>query len=149
MIEQVACKYKDVGFDAIYVSPLMRTMQTANIMNKYHNVKIFKDDRLIEIDQGVFTCRSKASLSPKELILKSKKDKSCGMEDWHSVMNRAKQFVEFLKNECQYKNVLVITHSIVATYIDYVLLDLKVDYTKNYDNFANAEIRLRFVEKNN
>lgn len=51
----MALKYKDTKFDIIFCSPLMRTIQTANIINKFHNVKIVKDERLIEIDQGIFT----------------------------------------------------------------------------------------------
>ena len=59
VVEEVALKQKDTKFDIIFCSPLMRTMQTANIMNQYHNVKILKDERLIEIEQGIFTRRKK------------------------------------------------------------------------------------------
>ena len=63
LVQELANKYKNIQFDVIFSSPLMRTMQTSNIMNKYHNVKIIKDERLIEIDQGVFTGRSKNDLT--------------------------------------------------------------------------------------
>ena len=53
--EQRALELQNVEFDVIFASPLMRTMQTANIINKYHNVKVVKDERLIEIHQGIFT----------------------------------------------------------------------------------------------
>ncbi|MBP3630184.1 MAG: histidine phosphatase family protein, partial [Clostridia bacterium] len=38
LVKIVAERYKNVQFDVIFASPLMRTMQTANIMNSYHNV---------------------------------------------------------------------------------------------------------------
>ena len=41
-------------------------MQSANIMNKYHQLKIIKDERIIEIDKGIFTGRKKASLTEEE-----------------------------------------------------------------------------------
>ena len=66
LTEEVALKYKNINFDIIFCSPLMRTVQTANIMNKYHNSKIVKDSRLIEIDQGIFTGRSKYDLTEEE-----------------------------------------------------------------------------------
>ena len=35
MVEQVAKEFKNVNFDVIFCSPLMRTVQTAKIMNKF------------------------------------------------------------------------------------------------------------------
>ena len=52
--EKQAVNFKNEKIDLIFASPLMRTMQTANIMNKYHGVKILKDNRIIEFDQGIF-----------------------------------------------------------------------------------------------
>ena len=42
LAELTAEKLKDKQIDIVYASPLMRTMQTANIVNKYHNAKIIK-----------------------------------------------------------------------------------------------------------
>ena len=50
LVEKVAKQNSALKIDVIFSSPLMRTMQTANIMNKYHNVPILKDERLTEID---------------------------------------------------------------------------------------------------
>ena len=66
LAQKQAEKFKNVKFDVIFSSPLMRTMQTANIMNAFHGVKIVKDERLTEIDQGIFTGRHKDSLSSEE-----------------------------------------------------------------------------------
>ncbi|MGN1208302.1 MAG: histidine phosphatase family protein, partial [Christensenellales bacterium] len=55
LAKERAKEYANTKFDVIVCSPLMRTVQTANIMNKFHNVKILKDERLLEIDQGYFT----------------------------------------------------------------------------------------------
>ena len=35
--------FKNTQIDLIITSPLMRSVQTSNIMNKHHNVKIIKD----------------------------------------------------------------------------------------------------------
>ena len=77
--EEVAKNYAEVEFDAIYVSPLMRTRQTASIMNAEHNVPIFQDARLLEIDQGIFAGRSKEGLTPEEKLLK----KTRGPGQWY------------------------------------------------------------------
>ena len=145
--EEVSKEKINTKFDVIYVSPLMRTMQTANIMNKYHNVKIIKDERLIEIEQGIFTGRLKSSLSTEELILKNQKSSDCGMESYDKVYNRVKDFLADIKENCKYQNVLIIAHNIIATFLDYIILNHKVDYTKreNLCNFDNNEIRLRVI----
>ncbi|MGN0961618.1 MAG: histidine phosphatase family protein [Christensenellales bacterium] len=142
LTREVAKQYKDYKFDIIYSSPLMRTMQTANIMNEYHKVKIVKDKRLIEIDQGIFTGRKKASLTDEEKKLKFAKDASCGMESYESVRDRSKDFLDFLKQNYDDKNVLIITHNANASIINCVIENIEINYhNRNLYNFKNAEIR--------
>jgi len=38
----------DVTFSCIYTSPLLRAVETAEIINEYHQVPIYKDDRIAE-----------------------------------------------------------------------------------------------------
>lgn len=71
---------KDIHFDYIFCSPLLRAVQTANIINKFYKCKIIKVDRLTDIDQGIFSGRYFDSLTKQELELKRAKDKSCGMK---------------------------------------------------------------------
>lgn len=42
--EQLAERLRDVTFDAIVSSPLQRTVQTANIINRFHNLDVKIDD---------------------------------------------------------------------------------------------------------
>ena len=143
LTKDVAEKYKNSNFDVIYCSPLMRTVQTANIMNKFHNVKVVKDKRLIEIDQGIFTGRSKHDLTKEEKNLKFARSKSCGMESYQSAYDRTKEFLIDIKNNCVFDSVLIITHNCNATFLEDLLLNVDVDF--NNDNhlrsFKNAEIK--------
>lgn len=143
LTEKVSKRYKDCKFDIIFCSPLMRTMQTANIMNRHHNVKIIKDNNLIEIDQGIFTGRNKEDLSKDEKRLKALRDESTGMETYASALDRARAFLSALRKNTKYKNVLVITHNVIASFLDDILNNVKVDF-KNPDHlghFKNAEIK--------
>lgn len=143
LTEKVSNRYKDCKFDIIFCSPLMRTIQTANIMNRPHNVKIIKDKNLVEIDQGIFTGRSKDDLSEDEKRLKALRDKSAGMETYASALDRARAFLSALRKNTKYKNVLVITHNVIASFLDDILNNVKIDF-KNPDhlgNFKNAEIK--------
>ena len=140
---KVASELKNINFDVIYCSPLFRTVQTANIMNKYHNKKIIKDQRLIEIDQGIFTGRAKNSLNECELILKEKRVSKAGMESYENCYLRAKDFVEFLKKQSKYENVLVISHNCTCSFIEDVLIGEKIDFSSDSfrRRFKNAQVK--------
>lgn len=140
--EQAANAFKDVKIDMIICSPLMRTVQTANIMNKYHKVKVIKDENLIEIDQGIFTGRSKNDLTEKEEEIKARRLKQAKMESYEDCYNRIKLFVKNLKAKYQYENVLIVTHWCCASFIDDIINNKKVDFNNHILNkFKNAEIR--------
>ncbi len=140
--QEVAKNIKDVALDVIFVSPLMRTMQTANIINRFHNVKIIKDDDLIEIEQGIFTGRNKNSLSEEEKILKAERSPLAKMESYEDCYNRVNNFLKRLKNS-DFKNVLVITHNCSATFIEDIVTEEKVDFANGnfLRRFKNAEIK--------
>lgn len=53
-LEFLADRFKNIKIDKIYSSPLKRAYNTAIAINKYHNLKIIKDDKLKEIDAGLF-----------------------------------------------------------------------------------------------
>ena len=143
LTEQVALAHKNTKFDVVFCSPLMRTMQTANIINKYHGVKIVKDDRLIEIDQGVFSGKSKHDVSDKEMKLKLARSKECGMESYQSVYERVENFVNELLTTKKYENVLIVTHNVTASFIADILSGINVDFENDSHlrNFANAQIK--------
>jgi len=53
--KQLAClaeRFKDVHLDIIYSSPLLRTRQTADAVNKYHGLDVHINQGLIEINGG-------------------------------------------------------------------------------------------------
>lgn len=141
--EIVANQFKDTKFDAIVCSPLKRTLQTTKIMNSYHNVKIFEDKNLTEIDQGVFSGRKKSELSKEELELKLAHSKECGMESYDEVYARVKNFVKTLKTKYNYENLLVVTHNCIATAIQKILNSETVNFNdrNSLNIFKNSEIK--------
>jgi broad specificity phosphatase PhoE len=52
--EVLAFALKDKALDVIYTSKLSRSIDTAKIVNKYHNVKLVKSNLLNELSQGVY-----------------------------------------------------------------------------------------------
>ena len=142
--EEMAKKYSNKKFDIIFSSPLTRTIQTANIMNKFHKVKVSKDERLIEINQGIFTKRLKSSLTDIEKKQRLNREKSCGMESYESVFNRAKDFLLEIMQNRNYENVLIVTHAIIARLLEKLITNQDIDFTNERDlrDFKNAEIKV-------
>ena len=71
-VEEQAKKFQNVDFGLIFTSPLMRTVQTANIMNKFHSCKVIRDDRLLEVDKGILAGQKNACLQkfmPKDIFI--------------------------------------------------------------------------------
>lgn len=51
-LDSLAERMKDVEFDALYASPLIRAKETAKAVNKYHQLPITVLDELMEINGG-------------------------------------------------------------------------------------------------
>ena len=143
LAEKRALEYKDVKFDVIYASPLMRTMQTARIMNKYHNVSIIKDERIIEIDQGVFSKRLWRVLSDEEKRLKAERSVLCKMEPYSEVLKRTQEFLDWLiKNETR-ENILIVSHNNLCSFMECIFKNEKIDFNdhEQINCFGNAVVK--------
>lgn len=142
--EAQAENFKDVHFDLIYSSPLMRTMQTANIMNKYHHCKIVKDSRIIEIDQGLLTGRKKETLSESEWEAYNLRDKKLKMETVGELKERIQVFIDEIKQKYPTKSLLIVSHGAPANVLYMLLSEISIVDTSisSIANFKNAEIRL-------
>lgn len=138
-----AQSYQNTKFDVIFCSPIARAVQTANIMNKFHNVKIIKHELLTDIDQGIFTGRKFSSITPSEMELKKIRHSSCKMESFYSVEKRIKKFYENELKNSPFENILIVTHSTCASFLKSIILNQKPDYFILHSNdFNNCEIKL-------
>lgn len=136
-------KLKNESIDLIFSSPLLRSVQTANIINKFHHKKIIKDDRIIDIDQGFFTGKYFDKLTEEEHKIKRSRAKDYGMESLKEMHARVNNFLEFLKENYGNSTVLVVTHSGVASFIEFIVKygDFNAEIFSRTDLFDNAEIK--------
>lgn len=51
-LDCLAERFRDIKIDALYSSPLIRTLKTAEAVNRYHSLPVIKNEALIEIDGG-------------------------------------------------------------------------------------------------
>ncbi len=97
-------------FDAIYISELRRSKQTAEYINVYHKVKLIKDKRLNDRSMGEFEDRP-ASLfySWRDAHANRWTCRPKGGESYEQMKKRAYSFLKDLSKK-DYKNVLVVSH---------------------------------------
>lgn len=106
-----ADRLRDVCFDRVFSSPLIRAVQTAEIIAPYRTIAI--DERLIEMDYGPYEGLDLHNLPPE--ILTFFRDfvhnpAPEGMEQLSSVVERAGAFLEQIRG--LNGNILISTHAI-------------------------------------
>ena len=143
LAEQIAEKLKNEKIDVIYASPLMRTIQTTNIVNKYHNAKVNRCELLTEVDQGVYSGRLWRKLTDEEKQLKQERHPSTGMETYEQAFERTKKFVEtILKNE-KSENVMLVSHNNICSMLELIFTNTAPDFSNHeqMNMFSNAEVK--------
>lgn len=135
--ETIAEKLKDYKFDYIISSTLTRAIQTAEKINKYHNMEIMFDARLKEVSKGSL----EGNKNPQELYDRFFKDPhKFGGETEEDVVNR---IYSFLKDISKYKgkNILVVGHGGIHKYFVFCLQNKDIKKEKlHLTNMQNCEI---------
>lgn len=106
---------KDVEFDAIYASPLVRALKTAEIIKRDRNLEIITDERLLEMSFGA--CEGRPSAEIKDFLNTFFNDPVNfvpmeGGETYEDVVARAKDFIEdvIIPNAKTMNRILVVAH---------------------------------------
>ena len=106
--KQLAEQFKDEPFDAIFVSELPRTRQTAEYINQFHDLPIIVDKRLNDINSGCDGQKAAEFRAERDASLDSFTYHREGFESSEDVYNRTADFLRDIKKK-DYKNVLVVT----------------------------------------
>lgn len=115
-LELLAERFRDIPIEAIYSSPLKRTIDTAEAVNKYHNLTIIRDEGLIEINGGVWEGKPWADLPklyPVEHDLWQNKMQDFYVADGErmtEVFERVKNAVDKIAAENDGRTIAVVSH---------------------------------------
>jgi broad specificity phosphatase PhoE len=138
--ERVSRKHRDQAIDQVYVSPLSRASETADIIVqdfRKSQPTVVVDDRLIERDFGSYTLQSKSILQRKhgvaeyERAMNSNSPTMHGGETFDEFHSRVRQFFdeELLPTLRLGKVVCVVSHKYVVELICRFILDRQGDQT--------------------
>jgi probable phosphoglycerate mutase len=135
--EKARDEFKDVEIDLIYCSPLKRARSTAEIINKFHNVEIVIDDRLIELHMGSVQGKTINECSAEELAVAFENPEKNGGESLKELCERVVAVYEEV--EALNKNVLIVAHGAVYRAL-YRYLNNIEGYALDTDTPPNATI---------
>lgn len=121
---ETANKLIDMNIDAIYVSPLKRTMDTANQINKTRNLKLNIDNRLIERGFGNYEGKSKVEFRKYWDFELNMSDN--GVEKIQELFVRVYNLLKELKEKYkENQTVLLVTHNGVNLAVTSILNGMK------------------------
>ena len=132
-------KIKDMDFDIIYCSPLLRAKHTANIINS-KNKEIIIDNRLQERKHGNLEGKS-IECTNREIYWDYYTDIRYGTaETIQSLFERVNQFLNELKNK-DYDKVLIVAHKGISRAFDAYFNGIPKDGKLLKLGLENAEIK--------
>jgi len=115
-LEALSERFKDIHIDVIYSSPLIRTRETADAVNKYHGLEIIYDEGLIEIDGGVWEGVKWAEIPekyPLEYRLWTKEMHNYRIQDGEcmtDVYERIRKTIDRIVSENAGKTIAIVSH---------------------------------------
>jgi 2,3-bisphosphoglycerate-dependent phosphoglycerate mutase len=140
---------RNLPIEKVYVSPVIRTVETAKIVCKTLGMNYEVDERLYEIDLGRLVGMHFEEIIEKygNLFLKfySEEENSTlttyGVESFASVKSRIKHLLDEIIIKHQDKNVLLITHLDPIKAAISILLNLKADALYHW-HMTNASLTI-------
>ncbi len=131
-------------FKYVFASPLKRTAMTAQIICENRDIEIKYDDRLIEMDFGIFEGKDRGD----ELYQKEKRKfftRFLQGESYFKVAQRVYNFLDEIIKEYAGENVLIVTHNGISRVIHTYFYDLENEDFAGY-SLGNCEIKVYDVE---
>ncbi|AKM81885.1 TPA: isoleucine--tRNA ligase [Candidatus Berkelbacteria bacterium] len=155
--ENGADKLKDI--DLIISSPVLRTKQTAEIINKKLQTELIFDDRITENQFGSWNDTSKEELLKEDESYKSYKALktleerfNCKFgttgENRQEVVDRIENFLKEIAKKYAGKNILIVGHGGTNASMNKILNDCKLDEYFDREDFDHNGVQTFYVDEN-
>ena len=101
---------REKKIDLIFASDYLRTQITSKIIGEALNIEIISDERLRDINLGVYEGRNKQeyydNISPRKMFEEGVE----GGESWMDCVSRIESFIKDTEKQYQNKNILIVSH---------------------------------------
>lgn len=132
---------KDVQFDLVICSPLIRTKHTMEIIN-INNAPVIYDDRIIERDCGEFLGMSWDSFDRDWYWNYNNKTIYEKAESIDTLFKRVYEFLDDIKEKYNDKTILLVTHSGVTKVINCYFNGVPEDGNLQVIGLKNCEVKM-------
>ncbi len=139
--KETAKKLQNEKIDLIIASPLIRTKQTAQIINEGRNIDIIYDERVRERDFGEFEGLKRDEFDYFGYWTYSKNYKYEKAENIQDFFKRIFGFLDDIKEKYKDKTVLLVSHAGVSTAIKYYFEELPKENEMTSGRLNNCEVR--------
>lgn len=111
-VEETAKYLATVGADILFCSPILRAKETAEIISQATGLPVISDDRLWEVQMGVFNGKQHQDLVRKypEPEMRLVPDSQDGMESLLQERSRLEEFLEELREKQSGKKIILVSH---------------------------------------
>ena len=115
-VRSAAEKLKDLSIDAIYTSPVVRTVETSQIVSETIGVDYTVDERLTETEMGSLVGMRMSEIIEKyddlfhKFYYNDDALKETGLERFSSIGSRMNSMLDYVAERHPDKNVLLVTH---------------------------------------
>ena len=137
--EGVAEELKDKQFEAIFISNLRRTKQTAEIINRHHKALIIEDLRIGDRKTGFESKPAEVFYDAVKAAPDGLNAKFNGGESFSEEKARVFAFIDELANG-GYTSVLIVTHAEIMKLIFGYFYGLKDEDMWEMNDFKNTEV---------
>jgi len=139
-------------FDIIFVSPLIRTMQTVfpYLRTFTYPPKLVISELILERDLGDIKGKSMSEVKDyRESKGYNDRKRRGNLMSWtpqngesiYDVKKRANKFIEYIKENFDGKSILVVSHSIFIRILDILLTNRKIDSFYSLDEPKHGEVK--------
>ena len=139
--EKTRDNLKDIKFDLIISSPLIRTKHTMEIIN-INNYPVIFDDRIMERDCGEFTGLGFDKLDRDLYWNYYDKNIYERAESMTHLFNRVYEFLDEIKEKYKDKTILLVTHSGVTKVINCYFNGIPEDGNLQVLGLKNCEVKV-------
>ncbi len=148
--ELLAHEMKEEDIDFVITSPLKRTYKTAQIVADHLGLELVKEDRIIEIDHGIWSgmlveeVRKKYTKDFEVWINEPHKVKFPEGESLREVFERVRAFIADIKDRFQNKKVFIVSHTVPIRCMYCVLLNIDLSKFWNFgcDNASYSVVHI-------
>lgn len=130
-------KIKDKHFDVCYMSPLVRTVETAMILIG-DRVQMIPDKRLIDRNLGELEGKERSLYDANKYWDYNLNCSELGVEPVQDIFKRCREFVDFILERHKDETVLVVAHAATIRAIRHIVLNSDLNKTLLHDDIKNC-----------